>query len=298
MGASGLSAMMNRASSRALVWLAALLLAGPAAAAPAMWLIRDADTEIALFGTIHALPKGAEWQTPAFNQRFDAADTLVVETIIPEDRFQFAPLVAEIGLRPVSEPLTQRVSPAAAGAIGPAAAAAGIPLPALDRMETWLAAITLSEATLAALGISAESGVEPVLLARAAAARRPIVGLETPEEQLRFFDGLPEADQVALLEATLDDVAVARSETEKLITLWQAGDVETIAVEFSRETRASPLLAKVLLTDRNTRWADWITGVMKRPGKVFLAVGAGHFGGPEGLLKLLAERGLVAERLQ
>ena len=282
---------------RAWLWLLALLLASPVAAAPGMWLVRDGDTEIALFGTVHALPKGEAWMTPALKARFDAADTLVLETVIPDDPFALAPLLAEIGLRPGLKPLTERVSAAVRPRLAPAAATAGLPLAALDRMETWLAAITLSEATLRSMGIVSDSGVEPALTARARAAKKAIVGLETPEQQLRYLDSLPEADQAAMLEATLDDLKVARADTERLLGLWRAGDVETIAQEFAREAKASPLLTKVLLTDRNARWADWISGVMKRPGKVFLAVGAGHFGGPDGLLTLLKARGLTVERV-
>nr|WP_310523787.1 TraB/GumN family protein [Polymorphobacter sp.] len=283
---------------RVLFWALALLLAAPVAAAPAMWVVRDGDTEITMFGTVHALPKGETWLTPAVTARFDAADSLVLETVIPDDPFALAPMLADIGLRPGLKPLAARVSAEVAPRLAPAAAAAGLPLVALDRMETWLAAITLSEATLRSMGIASDAGVEPAFMARARGTKKSIVGLETPEQQLRYLDGLPEADQVAMLEATLDDLKVAREDTERLIALWRAGDVETIAQEFAKEAKASALLTKVLLTDRNARWAEWISGVMKRPGKVFLAVGAGHFGGPDGLLALLKARGLTPERVE
>ena len=283
---------------RLLPWCCALLLAGPVAATPAMWVVKDADTEITLFGTIHALPKASGWLKPSVSARLDAADTLVLEAIIPEDRYALAPLVAELGMRPGLKPLTTRVSKALAADVTRTAAAAGLPIAALDRMETWLAAITLSEATLARMGITSDAGVEPVLEARARAAKKAVIGLETPEQQLRYFDNMPENDQIAMLEATLGDLGTAKADTDKLIALWQSGDVETIARDFAKEARASPLLQKVLLTDRNKRWADWITGVMRRPGKVFVAVGAGHFGGPDGLLALLAGRGLRAERIE
>jgi len=291
---------MNRPVLRRMILALAMLLAGPALAAPGLWVIRDADTEITLFGTVHALPGAAAgaatWLTPAIAARLDAADTLVVEAVIPEDPFALAPIVAELGLRAGLKPLAARVSPALAPRLAPAAAAAGLPIAALDRMESWLAAITLSEATLAGMGITASSGVEPALAARARAAKKAIVGLETPEQQLRYFDNLPEPDQVAMLEATLEDLQVVRQDTDKLIGFWRSGDVDGIARDFAREAKASPLLTKVLLTDRNRRWADWIRGVMNRPGKVFVAVGSGHFGGPDGLLALLAARGLVVEK--
>ncbi|MFZ4690240.1 MAG: TraB/GumN family protein [Polymorphobacter sp.] len=281
-------------------WLLALwaLLATPALAAPGLWVVRDADTEISIFGTVHALPKGEQWQSPALLARLDAADTLVLEAIIPADPFELAPLVAQIGTRPGLKPLSERVAKDKAPRLFAAAALTRLPLPALDRMESWLAAITLGEAALSSLGISATSGVEPALEKRARAANKAVIGLETPEQQLRYLDNLPDADQTAMLEATLDDLAAAREQTDAVIALWRAGDVDTIARDFAQEADASPLLMKVLITDRNARWADWIAGVMKRPGKVFVAVGSAHLGGPEGLLALLKARGLVVEKVE
>jgi len=298
MGRSNRGSGASGPGRRRLFFILALLFATPAAAAPAMWVVKDADTEITLFGTVHALKKGDDWLSPAIAARFDAADTLVLEAVVPAHKLKLAPIIAEIGLREGQKPVTARVSKELAPKVAPLAARAGLPLLALDRMDSWLAAITLGEATLTAIGISADSGVEPALEARARAANKAVVGLETVEQQLRYFDALPEADQVALLEATLDDAGTAREETDKLIALWKAGDVDTIARDFAREARASPLLSKVLLTDRNARWADWIAGVMKRPGKVFVAVGAAHMGGDDGLVAALAARGIVATRVE
>ena len=286
--------------------LAVLLLCGaaaaqaqlpaPAAPMPPAWVIRDADTEITLFPTIHALPAGTRWLSPAVMRRFDTADTLVLETLLPEDRFELAPLVRQLGIDPALPPLVERLPPAAAGAVADAAAACNIPLSALDRMQPWLAAITLAEASLSALGITAVNGVEPALIARARTMKRSIVTLETPAQQLGLFAGLAQADQIAMLQATVTDIATARTDTDRLVSLWQAGDMDSIAAEFSREARASPRLYEALLAARNRRWTDWLVSEMARPGRMFVAVGAGHFGGPEGLLALLAARGLVATR--
>ena len=273
------------------------LVGAPLAAAPQAWVVRDGDTEITLFGTIHALPAGTNWSSPAVAARYDAADTLVLEAILPDDPQTLMPLITQIGMPPGLKPMAQRLPAVALPKITAAAVAAGVPMAALDRMESWLAAVTLGDAALQGMGVNAAAGVEAQLTARARAQAKPIIGLETAEQQLRFFDGLPQADQTAMLLATLDDVADAKGDMTRMLTLWQAGDVDAIARDFDTDMRATPLLRQRLLVARNLRWADWLAGVMQRPGKVFVAVGAGHLGGPDGLLALLRARGLTPEPL-
>jgi uncharacterized protein YbaP (TraB family) len=286
-----------------LVWLGALLaLAAPAAAEPSVqwpkaWVVRDGDTEITLFGTIHALPKGMPWESPGLAARLAAADTLVVEAVVPDDPAAMAAIVGNIGLRGDGKTMAARLKPAELTRLQAAAAKAGVPMAALDRMETWLVALTLGNAALARAGIDAQSGVEPQLLARARAAQKPVVGLETIEQQLRFFAGLPDADQRAMLMATVDETDSAGDAMAAMLTLWKAGDVDAIAAEFDKEMQATPLLRQRLIVDRNARWVDWIAGVMRRPGKVVVAVGTGHLGGADGLLARLAAKGLVPEAL-
>jgi uncharacterized protein YbaP (TraB family) len=275
-----------------------LALATPAAAKPALWVVRDADTEITLFGTVHALPKGVDWLTPAITQRLGTAGSVVIEAKPPEDPLALATAVAEFGMPPGQKPMAKRLPPEDAKRLATVATETGVPLDGLDRMETWLAALTLSQASLARLGITSDEGVEPVILMRATAAKQPIVGLETMEQQLRYLDTLPEEDQLAMLKSAIADVPEAKSETDRLTALWQAGDIDGLAKAFAEDSEGSPRLQKVLITDRNIRWVNWIEGVMRSPGKVFIAVGAGHFGGEDGLIALLKARGLTVERVE
>lgn len=275
----------------------ALLLATPAAAEPGLWRVRDADTEITLFGSIHALPAATQWLTPRITGALDAADMLVLEAIIPDDPAAIGPLVKSLGVRAGLPPLATRVAPSKRAALASSIALSGIPERQLDKMETWLAAITLGDGALAQLGLSPAAGVEPTLTARAKAANKPVIGLETPEFQLRLFDGLSETDQRALLDATVDDLSTARDDTNALIAYWQAGETEALGNDLDKQLRATPALSKILLADRNARWADWIATALQRPGKVFIAVGAGHLAGPDSLIVMLRRKGLTVERL-
>jgi hypothetical protein len=272
--------------------LAALALFLCASAAPRpqppVWTIADTDTEITLFATVHALPEGLDWLSPDAAQRLQAADTLILETVIPDDRLAFARTLARLGTSTALPPLAERLPPETLAALDAAASSLGVPLVSFETMQPWLIAITIGEATLSSLGISAANGVEPALLARATG--RP-EGLETAEEQLGLFAALSTADQLAMLDTTLAERDTAKTDIARLITFWQQGEVEAIAAEFAAEASATPALQEALLAGRNRRWAAQLQARMAEPGKVFVAVGAAHFGGKDGLLAELAARG-------
>ncbi|MBX9729328.1 MAG: TraB/GumN family protein, partial [Sphingopyxis sp.] len=50
---------------------------------PALWVVRDEDTTIYLFGTIHLLRPGLGWFDEAVKDAFDASDELKVEVVLP-----------------------------------------------------------------------------------------------------------------------------------------------------------------------------------------------------------------------
>jgi uncharacterized protein YbaP (TraB family) len=276
---------------------APFLVAVPAAAEPAMWHVHDADTDITLFGTIHALPADTKWLSPKIAARVDAADTLVLETVLPDDPAGLGPLVAMLGEKRGLPPLAARVAPSKRAALLAGVASLGLPVARLDGMKTWLAAIALGDGAVGQLGLTAGDGVEATLTARAKAAHKPVLGLETPEAQLRLFDNLSETDARALLDSTVDDLATAREDTNALIAYWQAGETEALAKDFDKGFQATPHLARALLTDRNKAWATWIAARLSVPGKVFVAVGAGHLGGKDSVVAMLQAKGLTVERL-
>jgi hypothetical protein len=136
--------------------------------------------------------------------------------------------------------------------------------------------------------------VDAILTARAQLLKKPIIGLETPEGQLRYFDALEEEDQRKLLEAALDDLADSEKRMDALVADWLAGRTDALAAALNEDLQKSPSIRKLLLSDRNARWAAWIAERMKTPGRVFVAVGAGHLAGPGSVQEALAGYGLKA----
>ena len=281
---------------RTLLAFALVALPLPLSAAPALWKVADADTTIYLFGTIHLLPKGEPVLTGAVKAAFDKSDTLALEVILPTDPRAAAQTMLKRGITAGLPPVEQRVDAAHRPALAAAIKQVGLPDAMLPSMETWLVALTLTQAHTAKLGLDPAAGVESVL--RAAAAGKKLVGLETLDAQLALFDTLPEADQRALLSATVEELPGLGGEVAPMLEAWRNGKPDKLAALMDEDLRATPGLAKRLIDDRNARFADWIKARLATPGTVFVAVGAGHLAGPASVQSFLAKGGVKVTRVQ
>ena len=132
---------------------------------PALWAVSDADTTIYLFGTIHLLPDKYQWRTAKFDQAIEGSQQLVVETIVDNKNPQklMAAMASLAFNTPNLPPLAERVPPAKRAALAAAIKKSGFPPQALDKMETWAAAITLLGNQFRDMGLKGDEGVETVL---------------------------------------------------------------------------------------------------------------------------------------
>lgn len=265
-------------------------------ASPALWKVADEDTTIYLFGTIHVLPEGIAWFDGKIAAAFGEADTLVTE-IVETDAATMQSLIARKALLPADQTLRQLLSDDERAAYEQALGGLRVPAPMFDRFKPWYAAVALSTLPLIQEGFASEHGVEAALEAKAKARQLAHRGLETPEYQLALFDGLPLDVQQIYLAEVVEQLPRIRTELRAMVEAWAQGDAARLARLMNIE-QSNPVLVKTLLVDRNKHWAAWIHSRLAEPGTVFLAVGAGHLGGPGSLQEQLAARELAVERLQ
>ncbi len=246
---------------------------------PALWVVKDADTTIYLFGTVHVLKPGLSWFDEAVKTAFDKSDELMLEIVMPEDQAEMAKVMMPLAIDQTGKTLSSRLDADQLKAYQAAMASVGLPPAQFDIFEPWFPAITLSVLPLTKLGYDPEQGAEKLLTAHAKKAGKPVAGLETLNQQLGFFDALPEAQQVTFLNAVVKDLDKLGPQLDKMVVLWAKGDPDGLAVTMNESMAATPELAKTLLWDRNARWADQLKARMDKPGTVFVAVGAGHLAG-------------------
>jgi uncharacterized protein YbaP (TraB family) len=265
----------------------------PQPARPAFWQVTAPDGRQAwLLGTIHALDRPADWRSPAIDAALAGADSVVVEVSAVGDAPAMAAVFARLAQSPGLPPLSQRVAPGQRPALARLLDKAGMAESAFARTETWAAALTLARA--AAPDKDAGNGIDRAVLA--AAGDKPVAELEGTAGQLGLFDALPEAEQRDLLAEVIRDAG--RSGTADLAAAWRRGDIAAIEAETRRGMLADPELREALFTARNRRWAASIAARMARGARPFVAVGAAHMAGPDGLPALLAAQGYTVTRLQ
>ena len=263
---------------------------------PALWEVTGPDgVKGFLFGTVHALPDGLAWKTPAIDRAIGQSTTLVLEIIDPSDENAARAAFVRLGTTPGQPPLGQRVDPAQREALRAALAKTGLKPAQFASLEDWAAALTLSFALEARDGYVPDNGADRALLA--AAGKRPVVGLETLEGQLGLFDALPAREQRSLLGAIVAESAGDEAD-KKLVKAWAEGDVATLDREAHAGMMADPRLREALLVSRNRRWAEQIDAMLKAGKRPFVAVGAAHVAGIDGLPEMLAARGFTVKRVQ
>lgn len=286
---------LRRATGLLLGSVASLAVAaGSAQAEPRMWVVKDADSTIYLFGTIHALRPELQWRSAKIDNAFKSADELILEIADVDDTAKAQGLFLKYGLDR-DHPLSAKLDPEYKAKLASAAEAMGVPPAALDMFRPWLAGLTLTIAPLVKAGYDPKSGVEMLLKAEAVKMGKPVSGFETLEQQVMFFATLEPSVEMAFLKSTLDDYEKSVESLDGMSAAWARGDVKTLETDMINDMRrGSPGLYKVLLIDRNTDWAKQIKAKLAGKGTAFVAVGAAHLTGPDSVQNQLKKLGVKA----
>lgn len=279
---------------------------------PAIWRLSDHDTTIYMLGTFHLLPEGFRWRSAQLDRIIDTADVLVVETSDADGESAMdgvSPKIIHLleKRRPTSEQLPESLRPRWRQLV----AMTQIPFDYVDSMPVMVAMLSFADGNAEGDTASYDYGIETVLEREFAETDRPV---ESIEDYGRIMYGLFHAEDAALvrdLEAKLgrwdgkslegffgaEQPDLSGDAYWAMEHAWARGEV---AEDFDLglgDGRIGEVFREILLDRRNTQWAEWLDARLDQPGTVLLAVGAGHFEGPESVLVKLAERGLVAERV-
>ena len=121
---------------------------------------------------------------------------------------------------------------------------------------------------------------------------KSVIGLETAEYQgALLFDSDLQKQKKALLKS-IREIAKSKQKMEELKTYYLAQDIDKLSIFFKAFDEENKEFMTELLKNRNKRWLDQLPALMQKQS-LFIAVGAGHLLGNEGLIKGLQTMGFV-----
>jgi uncharacterized protein len=300
-----------RASAGALAWL--LPLAGwlgcaapprppPAPPPPAAFYWQATSPErgtIFLVGSVH-IGDGRELVLPLrVAEAWARSDALVVEA----DPYAIADLerleiFQRYGLLPPEQTLRDVLDTETWQSLTRVLRDSRYPIAAASRMRPWMLAQMLAQFQFAAAGYDPENGVDAWFLRRATLDGKPVLALETLDEQMAVFGALAPEVEGLLLRGMLEQSEVFVETTHEILRAWEHGD-EARLLELLLGIRDDPILAefhRTVFIGRNRRMADRLAMLAADGRPRFVVIGTGHLIGPENIPALLAARGFRVER--
>ena len=283
----------RRLASLVLIFAAPLAAAHSAHAEPAIWVVKGPHATVYLFGTIHALQKSDAWHSAKIDAAIQQSQTLWLEIPNVDDAASMQPLVMQLGMDQV-HPLSTKLTADQLGKLTKAVNTVGLPggEAMFETFKPWLAALTLSIAPLMQAGYDPSTGVEIELKPEFVKANKSVKGFETAEQQMRYFADMPERVQINFLNSELDEFDTAIDKFKKMLAAWSAGDTDSLDKLNNAEFRDKyPDLFQTLVVKRNQNFTTQIQDLLKGDGISFVAIGAGHLVGKDGVPAMLEKQG-------
>jgi hypothetical protein len=258
-----------------------------------LFVARDADSRLYLFGTVHIRRPGADWGGANAHAALAEADEVWTELeITPDVQARASALVLQRGMLPEGQTLSSLLRPEENGRLRAMTKRLGVPSAMFERMQPWLAAITLSLLPMQQAGYQSGAGVDEAVDAAADAMGKRRRAFETIEQQIGFLADLSPELQRQMLVETLSSTPEGANEFEALSNAWERGDIEALEGAVIDDMRDQyPEAYDVMFVERNNAWIETLMRELDGAGVDFVAVGAGHMLGEHGLVAQLRARG-------
>jgi hypothetical protein len=273
------------------------------------WKIEKDGLETSyLFGTAHLTDPRVTQLSPAAEEAFNASDRVIVELVDIKESAQA--VFADANMREDlfftdGSTLEAYLTDDQVEALKNRINGGSTPWFLAKRMKPWLVLGLLAPSKCEVeRQVSGEVILDQQLVERARAADKTAIGLETAREQFEALASLDFDVQIEALSEIVLSFDILDDMNSTLIELYLDGDIgliwpmltafspegdddESVRTEFERK----------IVIDRNIRMAERSEPLLEL-GASFIAVGALHLPGEEGLVSLFRDRGYTVTALE
>ncbi len=250
-----------------------------------------------LFGTIHMICAGDFVWTNAMQKAFGSAEKLCLEMDLDDPGLAMEAMMGMMATdgKQLKSYFTDAQWEKLGALVKTQPGMGGLGIEMLQMMKPVMLLSMIS-----AKGVACDSTLsyEMVLMEKAKAADKELLGLETAAEQLSALNTLPTDSVVAQIVAFLDGKDEGGSkELNAMTEAYKTQNLGRLDSLINSSMSLGDATSKgALLEDRNARWISRMTEKMK-PNSVFFGVGAGHLPGEKGVIQLLRKAGYKVEPL-
>jgi uncharacterized protein YbaP (TraB family) len=284
-----------------LLLLLACAAAAPAAAASYLWEVSSLTNRAYLFGTVHA-GKASWYPLPkAVENAYDDSKVLVIEADITDANAMTKSAAAMMYVPPAT--LRTHVPAEEYLRFRRMLPRYGLPEDQVILMKPFMAVSLLVFSEWARLGFMPSLGVDGYLIRRAKSEMKPIVEIEGMDAQIRLMDSLSDKENLTIFKGTLDalESGLTGEQVNGLVAAWQAGDapgILEVARRYNDKVPGALEFEDKFIWSRHPAMVSKIEGYLTQSKeRHFIAVGALHLAGPNGLVELLRKRGYVVRQL-
>jgi uncharacterized protein YbaP (TraB family) len=233
-------------------------------------------------------------------QAFQSSKALVVETDLTAlDPTQMAKIVAAKAMYSDGSTLSKTLPPETWRELDQVMKKFGASAQLLEQQKPWFVSMTLTSLALRLYGFNEELGIDNHFM-KLAYKKKPIIELETFQQQLDFLDGLSNAEQEEMLKETFQDIEKGQTFLAETLRAWREGDAQKIDSLMNDELRngndSNKHIYQVLVADRNVAMADKLDKLFGKAGSYFVVLGSAHFVGKNGVVALLKAKGYKVEQ--
>jgi len=243
-----------------------------------------------LFGTIHMIPEEDYFFPSGLEDAFKQSDRVVFEIDLDEmsDMGSMMGMLSNL-MMDDGMTLNKIMSPAEYKEVSAYFEAMGLPMFMLNTVKPMFLSM-LAEMNMDPSSMESEEIIsyEMELYDMANSSSKTVGGLETMAYQMSIFDSIPYTDQAKMLLESVRGTTLESDLFDETVELYKHQNIEAMVTMVTESNEIH--YEDVLLNNRNRNWIPIMEKKMSK-GSVFFAVGAGHLGGDQGVIRLLKKAG-------
>jgi uncharacterized protein len=276
--------------------------AGDGAPKHFLWKVTGPKGVVYLLGTIH-VGKADFYPLPSIiEDSFKEADTLIeeIDTSDPAEAARMQRGLVEDGGYPSGDAITNHLSEVTRSRLAAYVKKGGLSDATIAHLRPWLVSMLVELHEMKRKGFDPSFGLDQHFLEEARQSHKPIGALEDAGSQVKLLSSLSEELQDRLLLSSLVDMEKWADSFDLLTRAWQSGDAAPIEELITSGVRDYPQLRPLmtkLFDDRNTAMTAKIERFLQTPKRYFVAVGAGHLIGDQGIPSQLRRKNFKVEQL-